>query len=65
MKGNLRNDSHTHLSSFSTVPICDVLPELFSDNAANAAWAQVAATLGPTAEAKKATFRMHQPKSNA
>ena len=56
---------NTHLLSWSGASICDVLPELFLDNAANAAWAQVAATLGPTAEAKKATFRMHPPKPNA
>jgi len=54
----------THLLSFSKASISVTLPELFPDNAANAAWAQVAATLGPTAEAKKATFTMHPPKSN-
>lgn len=30
-------------------------PSICSDNAAKDAWAQAAATLGPTAEAKKAT----------
>lgn len=58
------NDKHTHLLSCPGASICDVLPELSSDNTANAAWAQEAATLGPTAEAKKATFGMHQPKPN-
>lgn len=63
-----KTESHTntHPLSFSKASISDVPPELFSDNAANAAWAQVAATLGPTAEAKKATFSiMHPIKSNA
>lgn len=40
--------------------MCKILPEaeapLSSVNAAKDAWAQAAATLGPTAEARKATF---------
>lgn len=42
-------------------PSCKLLPEadkpLSSDNAAKAAWAQDAATLGPTEEARKATYK--------
>lgn len=42
-------------------PSCKLLPEadkpLSSDNTAKAAWAQDAATLGPTEEARKATYK--------
>lgn len=51
----------THLLLCPDPSICKILPEadtpLSSVNAAKDAWAQAAATLGPTAEARKATYK--------